>query len=185
MVTARVSRKPAANRTSRAQKASSIAFRAKLAEHGPTGMWPHLFLTPAASTWLGKRGAVNVIMTVDGVPFARTAKPDGEGGHFILFNAEMREKTGVEVGDIVRVGLEVDPAPRSAEVPHDLLLGLKDDPTARRAFESMPPSHRRSYAEFIEDAKRPETRVRRIQQALRMITQWGAEHPMKRAAKKR
>ena len=124
-------------------------------------------------------------MTVDGVPFARTAKPDGNGGHFILFDAIMREKTGAEAGDRIRVGLEVDPAPRRTEAPHDLLQGLKDDPDARAAYKIMPPSHRSAYGEFIEDAKRPETRVRRVQQALRMIAQWGAEHAPRGTAKKR
>ena len=71
------------------------------------------------------------------------------------------------------------------EAPSDLLQGLKDDPHASAAFAAMPPSHRRSYAEFIEESKSPDTRVRRVQQALRMIVQWGAEHPTKRATKKR
>lgn len=71
------------------------------------------------------------------------------------------------------------------EAPFDLLQGLKDDPHASAAYAAMPPSHRRSYAEFVEVAKSPETRVRRVQQALRMIVQWGAEHPAKRATRKR
>ena len=185
MATARLRSKPAAARPARKKRANSIAFEAVLAERGPTGMWPHLFLPPKASAWLGNRGAVNVIMAANGVPFARTAKPDGDGGHFILFNAEMREKTGVEAGDSVRVGIEVDPAPRIAEAPRELLQGFKDDPSARAAYDNMPPSHRRAYGEFIEEAKRPETRVRRVQQALRMITQWGAEHAAKRKPGKR
>ena len=72
-----------------------------------------------------------------------------------------------------------------ADAPFELLQGLKDDPRASAAFATMPPSHRRSYSEFVEEAKSPDTRVRRVQQALRMIAQWGAEHPAKRAAKKR
>lgn len=72
-----------------------------------------------------------------------------------------------------------------ADAPFDLLQGLKDDPHASAAFNAMPPSHRRSYSEFVEESKSADTRVRRVQQALRMIVQWGAEHPEKRAAKKR
>ncbi|MEO5987677.1 MAG: YdeI/OmpD-associated family protein [Candidatus Eisenbacteria bacterium] len=185
MTTTKVQPKSVAVPAPRAKRATSIAFQATLTDRGPTGMWPHLFLPPQASAWLGRPGPVNVIMTVDGVPFERIAKADGEGGHFIVFTAEMREKTGVELGDSVRVGLKVDPAPRTAEVPSELQQGLKDDPDARVAYNAMPPSHRKSYAEFIEDAKRPETRVRRVQQALRMIAQWGAEHAPKRGAKKR
>ena len=161
-----------------------FAFSTILAECGPTGMWPHLFLTAAASRWLGRRGMVNVIVNVDGVTFRRTARPDGKGGHFILFNAEMRERSGVEPGDRVRVGLEVDHAPRTVDTPRELEQALRSDPPARDAYRAMPLSHRRAYVEFIEEAKRPETKVRRVQQALRMMTQWGEERARRRKQKR-
>ncbi len=72
----------------------------------------------------------------------------------------------------------------AVDTPRDLEQALRDDPAAGRAYVAMPPSHRRAYVEFIEEAKRPETRVRRVQQALRMMAQWGAEHP-KRGTKRR
>jgi uncharacterized protein YdeI (YjbR/CyaY-like superfamily) len=72
----------------------------------------------------------------------------------------------------------------AADAPRDLEQALRDDPVAQRAFVAMPPSHRKAYVEFIEEAKRPETRVRRVQQALRMMAQWGAERA-KRGAKRR
>jgi len=164
---------------------ADFAFETVLAERGPTGLWPHLFLPREASRWLGRRGGVNVIVNVDGVTFRRTARPDGKGGHFILFNAEMRERSGVEPGDRVRVGLEVDHAPRSVEPPRELEQALKSDPHARDAWKSMPPSHRRAYIGFIEEAKRPETKVRRVQQALRMMAQWGEERARRPARGRR
>jgi|SRR5262245_28405231 len=68
--------------------------------------------------------------------------------------------------------------------PGDLDRALRDDPHAHAAYVAMPPSHRRAYVEFVEEAKRPETRVRRVQQALRMMSQWGAERA-ERSAKRR
>ena len=42
------------------------------------------------------------------------------------------------------------------------------------AFEKLPPSHRREYISWIEEAKRPETRARRIQQTLaRLVDEEG------------
>ena len=175
-------RRAATARSTRARRAATadFAFTTTLAERGPTGLWPHLFLTPAASAWLGRRGMVNIIVSVDGVTFRRTARPDGKGGHFILFNADMRERSGVEPGDRVRVALALDRAPRSLEPPRELLQALKSDPAAQQAYLAMPPSHRRAYVEFIEEAKRPETRVRRLQQALRMMSQWAEERPARK-----
>lgn len=153
----------------------ACVFRAALEERGPTGLWPHLFLPQAASVFLGRRGAVPVVVSVHGMGFRRTARPDGEGGHFVLFNADMRERAGVETGDVLEVTLTLDTAPREIELPREFDQMLHADPEARAAFAAMPASHRRAYLEFIEKARRPETRARRMQQALRMMSEWAAE----------
>lgn len=164
---------------------SAIAFRATIEASGPTGQWPHLFLPQEASKFLGRRAAVRVIVRVGAMSFRRAAKPDGDGGHYILFNSDMRERTGKEAGDRVLVGLEIDHAPQELEVPREFAQLMHADGEAEAAFNAMPPSHRRGYLEFIEDAKRPEARVRRMEQALRMMRQWALEKRDKqRAAKK-
>lgn len=76
-------------------------------------------------------------------------------------------------------------AARIVDAPWELEQELRNDAHARDAYEAMPPSHRKSYVAFIEDATRPETRVRRVQQALRMMAQWSAEHTKKKPAKKK
>lgn len=58
-----------------------------------------------------------------------------------------------------------------AEVPADLAAALKKSAKARATFEGFPPSHRREYVEWIVEAKRDETRQRRIAQAV----EWHAE----------
>ena len=166
-------------------KPTAIAFRAVIAERGPTGLWPHVFLTPEASAFLGRRGAVRVIVRVGAMSFRRAAKPDGEGGHYVLFNAEMRERTGKEAGDRVSVGLEIDRAPAELDVPREFAQHMHADREAEAAFAAMPPSHRRGYLEFIEDAKRPETRARRMEQALRMMRQWALEKRESRRSARR
>ena len=170
--------------TRTAKQPRSIAFRAMIESSGPTGQWPHLFLPAEASAFLAKRGAVRVIVRVGAMSFRRAAKPDGDGGHYILFNADMRERTGKEAGDRVMVGLELDRTPQELEVPREFAQMMHADGEAEAAFNAMPPSHRRGYVEFIEDAKRPEARARRMEQALRMMRQWAVEKREKtRAAK--
>ena len=56
-------------------------------------------------------------------------------------------------------------------VPDDLAAALADMPVARAAFDAFPPSHRREYVEWITGAKRPETRQRRLEQALTQIAE--------------
>lgn len=57
------------------------------------------------------------------------------------------------------------------KVPGDLARALHSRKKAWKAFEGFSPSHRREYVEWIESAKREETRARRIEKALAMIEQ--------------
>ncbi len=60
---------------------------------------------------------------------------------------------------------------RSQEVavPPEFQTALKRSRTARETFEAFSPSHRREYVEWITEAKRDETRKRRITQAIEML----------------
>ena len=53
--------------------------------------------------------------------------------------------------------------------PADLATALKRNAKARAAFDAFPPSHRREYIEWIVEARREETRRRRIDQAIAWI----------------
>ena len=61
-------------------------------------------------------------------------------------------------------------APRTEiPVPHDLQIELHDDPQAAAAFAALPPSHRREYIDWILEAKRPETRMRCVEETVRRV----------------
>lgn len=72
-------------------------------------------------------------------------------------------------------GIKVPRAPRpkktAVKVPPDLEKALARNARARAAFERFSPSHRREYVEWIQEAKRAETRARRLATAL----EWMAE----------
>jgi uncharacterized protein YdeI (YjbR/CyaY-like superfamily) len=92
------------------------------------------------------------------------------GGEFLLgLNREVREGAGVQAGDDVDVTVELDAAPREVEVPAALAAALAADPQAGASFERMAFSHRKEYARWVAEAKREETRQRRVQQAVEMI----------------
>lgn len=58
--------------------------------------------------------------------------------------------------------MELDTEPRKVTVPTDLLAALASDLDAKRAFSDMSFTHQREYVTWVEEAKRPETRARRI-----------------------
>lgn len=55
--------------------------------------------------------------------------------------------------------------------PVDLTAALRKSATARKHFEQFPPSHRREYIEWITEAKRPETRAKRVATTLEWLTE--------------
>ena len=58
-----------------------------------------------------------------------------------------------------------------AKVPVELAAALKKNQPAAAQFEKFPPSHRREYVEWIDDAKREETKVKRVAQAVEWIAE--------------
>lgn len=70
------------------------------------------------------------------------------------------------------VGVRKRSAPKPPPVaPDDLAAALKKNRQARATFEAFPPSHQREYVEWITQAKRDETRQKRLAQTV----EWLAE----------
>lgn len=63
----------------------------------------------------------------------------------------------------------VDRSQRVVEIPADLSQALAQNPTALAIFEKFAYTHRKEYARWIEEAKKPETRQRRLHKAIEMI----------------
>ena len=68
---------------------------------------------------------------------------------------------------------------RGESLPTDFVTALNNNLGAREAFEAMPPSHQHEYLEVILEAKKPETRLRRIDGAIKMIIEWGKSRKRK------
>jgi uncharacterized protein YdeI (YjbR/CyaY-like superfamily) len=75
---------------------------------------------------------------------------------------ERRAAAGVEAGDVVKVTLELDTAPRTVEVPADLAAALAAKPGARAAFDALSYTARKEHVRQVESAKAQDTRERRI-----------------------
>lgn len=92
----------------------------------------------------------------------RTTPGVYDGVGHIVVNRGVKEATGVDAGDRVAVAMELDTSPRTVRPPADLRAALAEDEAAAAAFRGMSYSHRREYVDWIQEAKRPETRRRRV-----------------------
>jgi hypothetical protein len=82
-------------------------------------------------------------------------------GHIVV-NRDVKAATGVDAPDRVRVEMELDTEPRTVRVPPDLRDALRAHDEAWNAFTTLSFTHRREYVEWVEEAKRSDTRARRI-----------------------
>jgi uncharacterized protein YdeI (YjbR/CyaY-like superfamily) len=62
-------------------------------------------------------------------------------------------------------------AARSTRLPADFAAALARNRAALDTFDAFSPSHRREYVEWITEAKRDATRERRIEEAIRMLSE--------------
>lgn len=63
----------------------------------------------------------------------------------------------------------IDRSHRVVEIPADFSQALTQNPTASAIFEKFAYTHRKEYVHWIEEAKKPETRQRRLHKAIEMI----------------
>jgi hypothetical protein len=109
-----------------------------------------------------------VIVTINGHSYRSSIAV--MGGEFMVgVSSENRLKAGVKGGEEVEVEIVLDDQPRVVEIPADVALALKSEPTAAEFFEKLSYSHKRRHILVIEDAKTPETRARRIEKAVEML----------------
>jgi uncharacterized protein YdeI (YjbR/CyaY-like superfamily) len=91
--------------------------------------------------------------------------------HILLVLKEIRERIGKSFGDEVSVEFEEDLEPRKVDVPPDLQQALDGEPEAYAYFDHLSYSHQKEYIRWITDAKRDQTRQKRIQQTIDMLKQ--------------
>ena len=117
----------------------------------------------------GTRGRVPVRGTVNGTPFRSSLFNMGGGGHFFVVNRKMREAAGDRGGETVPVVLERDNEERTVTPPADFARALKANKEARATWDALSYTHRREHVEHIEDARKPETRRRRVEKSVALL----------------
>jgi len=104
----------------------------------------------------------------------RTTVAIYRGEAYVGVRREIQEKPGVTIGKPIEITLTLDDAPRVVELPADLATTLKTAGLAE-AFRKFSFTHQREYVAAIDEAKRPETRVKRIALAVEAARAKGAE----------
>lgn len=116
---------------------------------------------------------VPVSASIDGFPYRGTLVRMGEPCHILIILKEIRLAINKSFGDTVEITLQEDTQPRKVEIPSDLQQALEKEPQARVAFEKLAYSHQKEHVRAILEAKRPETRHKRILKTIEILKQSG------------
>jgi uncharacterized protein YdeI (YjbR/CyaY-like superfamily) len=118
----------------------------------------------------------SLIKRLDAAHYARKFTPRKADSKWSTSNRQRYAQLKAS-GRLMPAGLNRVPTDRSgdasrpslAKVPQYIQDGLRNNPTAWGYFESLAPSYRRMYIAWIDCAKQPETKMRRLQEAIRLL----------------
>lgn len=116
----------------------------------------------------GTMARVPVCGTINGFPYRSSIMNMGDG-HIMVVNKKMREGANVKGGDVVTVVMERDTEPRIITPPDDFAKALRKNKEAKAMWDKLNYTHQKEHVQAIEEAKKEETRIRRIEKAIEML----------------
>jgi hypothetical protein len=119
---------------------------------------------------LGLKGKPKIQAVIAGLPYRGSLMPMGDGTFCLGVLKSIQQAAGVKQGDTIEVLLELDTEPRVVEPPADLAEALAKDRSAAAAWEKLSFTSQKEMARSLEEAKRPETRKKRLAAALAKLT---------------
>lgn len=124
----------------------------------------------------------SLIKKLDEERYIRKFTPRADESNWSVSNVKRVEKM-IAVGKMTAHGLRkveaakrlgswqnpVQPPKMDFELPPEFKAALQENPKARQGFEALAPSYQKRYIGWIATAKRPETRQKRLAEALQML----------------
>lgn len=140
---------------------SLLCGMAAFKQHASFGFWKHAQVVGEDGDRVGM-GSFGKLASIEDLPSRRTLLA-------LIRKAARLNETGVSAARPRRARPPLD-------TPADLLAALRAVPAALAVFEAFSPSHRREYVEWVLEAKREETRRRRIDQAVAWMREGKSRH---------
>jgi len=141
-------------------------FTSKLERFEGVGTWTYADIPFDVEKVFGKKGQVKVKGTVNGIAFRSSLMPHGDGTHFLVVNRSVRDAARVDIGHKIKIVLEADTEERVVALPPDFERALAKSKASRTAWDKISYPHKKEYLDWITDAKKEETRKRRIEKAI-------------------
>jgi len=146
-------------------KSRNKTFRAVLTRSENALNWVTIRLPFDSPKFWDVRGQVRVRGEINGFAFRTSLFPTGDGHHYMVVNRQMQKGDRVGPGEEAQFQMEPDPEKRELPKVPELEKVLKASKRLRKFHDALSPSARFEISRMISEAKHPETRVRRAEQA--------------------
>ena len=114
------------------------------------------------------KGKVPVKATFNGLPYTGSLIKYGHSLHSLGMPKAIREQTGKGLGDTIEVVLWKDEEVRTVEVPAKFKKLMKKEGLLP-VFKELSYTYRKEYCRWITEAKKEETRLKRLEKAIEML----------------
>jgi Bacteriocin-protection, YdeI or OmpD-Associated/Domain of unknown function (DUF1905) len=148
-----------------------LRFEAQLFEYPKTAKTDFQTLLNVPE-WVSKQFPSHVSTkvegTINGHPFRAALEPNTSGSHCLRVNKAMLKGAVADAGDTVRLAV-LGPEPEPT-VPADLQVALTASHEAKTLWDDLTTMGRRDWVRWIESAKQPETRGRRVSRTVEQLS---------------
>ena len=106
---------------------------------------------------------------IEGVPYRGLLVRMGTECHMLIVLKGIREQIGKTFGDEITVIVELDTEPRVIEIPGELKKAFRAEKEAKAFFDKLSYTHQKEYVNWINEAKKDETRQSRVVKTIEML----------------
>ena len=115
----------------------------------------------------GEKERHNIHGTINEARVRGTLAVD-RGAYYLALGPAWRRDNGIAAGMAVTVALAAE-GPQVATMAEDLMAAFAEAPTALAFFHALPTYYQKNYMRWIDSAKRPETRTKRIEELMALL----------------
>lgn len=115
----------------------------------------------------GAKPRYPVTGTINGISVRGTLGVLGQD-YFLRLGAAWMKSSGIEIGTNVKVKLSLE-GPHEGNIASDIAKALSTNKKAKAYFDGLATFYRKNFIRWIESAKREETRVRRINEMMKLL----------------
>lgn len=152
-------------------KSSVVKFRSKIYVIGinPVVDPPERVLRAIFAEAGKDKGPIPVRGTINGAEFSQTLVKYA-GAWRLYINGIMLKDSGTALGERIKVEIEFDPRPRDVPINVELAAALKENKTAKRAFESLAPSRQKEILRYIGSLKSTDTIAKNVDRVISQLS---------------